>query len=471
MLSLGADKPLAWMGAAAACATLTGRGGTMLSNAWLSKADRQVLSAALGSGMEVCSTRGNDKAYSWGGEIGKGRRPASNRRRVNAMLTIPRRQFLIGSALPALVGAMKARAAEPVDIVVQDGAVQLRSDGLALSPADYARLLGRLADDPGIEADEYSRHGVVASLEARFAALLGKDMAVYLPTGTLANHLALRRLARDGRRVLVQQESHVYNDEGDCAQQLSGLTLVPLAPGRATFTLADVEAELRRVETGRVHTAVGAISIESPVRRIMGEVFDFAEMQKIAAFARERRIGLHLDGARLFLASAYTGISPATCAALFDTVYVSLYKYFNAASGAILAGPRHLLENLYHERRMFGGGLQQVWPDAAVALHYLDGFPDRYARAVAAADALFVALGQHPRCQVARRPAGTNVVRLHVKGADAAALPELLRSRGIMISPAQRPSAAGADFALLTNESLLRRPATQIIREFTEALG
>ena len=169
-------------------------------------------------------------------------------------------------------------------------------------------------------------------------------MAVYLPTGTLANHLALRRLARDGRRVLVQQESHVYNDEGDCAQQLSGLTLVPLAPGRATFTLADVEAELRRVETGRVHTAVGAISIELPVRRIMGEVFDFAEMQKITAFARERRIGLHLDGARLFLASAYTGISPATCAALFDTVYVSLYKYFNAASGAILAGPRHLLE-------------------------------------------------------------------------------------------------------------------------------
>jgi hypothetical protein len=76
LLGLGADKPLAWIGAAAACATLTGRGGTMLSNAWLFKADRQVLSAALGSGMEVCSTRGNDKAYSLGGEIGKGRRPA-----------------------------------------------------------------------------------------------------------------------------------------------------------------------------------------------------------------------------------------------------------------------------------------------------------------------------------------------------------------------------------------------------------
>jgi hypothetical protein len=87
---------------------------------------------------------GNDKAYSWGGEIGKGRRPASNRRRVNAMLTIPRRQFLIGSALPALVSAMKARAAEPADIVVQDGAVQLRSDGSRcrppITPACWAGL-------------------------------------------------------------------------------------------------------------------------------------------------------------------------------------------------------------------------------------------------------------------------------------------------------------------------------------------
>src|SRR4051812_6266563 len=227
-----------------------------------------------------------------GGNREKGAAGGSNCRKGKAMLTISRRPFFIRSGPPAPVGAMKARAAEPVDIVVQDGAVQLRSDGLALSPADYARLLGRLADDPGIEADEYSRHGVVASLEARFAALLGKDMAVYLPTGTLANHLALRRLAREGRRVLVQQESHVYNDEGDCAQQLSGLTLVPLAPGRATFTLADVEAELRRVETGRVHTAGCANSIEWPGGRPPGEVFDFAEMQKIAAFARERRIGL-----------------------------------------------------------------------------------------------------------------------------------------------------------------------------------
>src|SRR5438067_4072917 len=235
-----------------------------------------------------------------------------------------------------------------------DRTVHFRSDGLALPPTEYARLLVQLAEKRGIAADEFSREGVVVELEERMAALLGKEMALFLPSGTLANHLALRLLATRGHRVLVQRESHIYNDTGDCTQELSGLTLIPLAPQRATFTLAEVEDEIARLPEARVSTPVRAISIESPSRRLQGEFFDFTEMQRIAAFAREHRIGLHLDGARLFLAPPYTGIAPPTCAALFDTVYVSLYKYFNAAAGAVLAGPRDLLDNLYHQRRMFG---------------------------------------------------------------------------------------------------------------------
>ena len=124
--------------------------------------------------------------------------------------------------------------------------VQFRSDGLALSPADYAAIAGGARRDRGIEADDYSRGGVVAELEARMAALLGKEAAVFMPTGTLANHLALRLLARRGNASWFRPESHFYNDEGDCAQTLSGLTLVPLAPGRATFSLAEIEAGCRR---------------------------------------------------------------------------------------------------------------------------------------------------------------------------------------------------------------------------------
>lgn len=348
--------------------------------------------------------------------------------------------------------------------------VHFCSDGLRLSPAAYADLLVRLAADPGIIADEFSRDGVVAELEGRMAALLGKETAVFLPSGTLANHLALRLLARRGRRVLVQRESHIYNDSGDCAQELSGLTLIPLAPERATFSLAEVEAEVAGPKDARVSTPVGVISIESPVRRVQGEVFDFAEMQRITAFARQRRIGLHLDGARLFLASAYTGIAPASYAELFDTVYVSLYKYFNAAAGAVLAGPRCLLDELYHQRRMFGGSLRQAWPYAAVALHYLDGFSERFQCAAAATEVLLRALRAHPGCSILRSAAATNVTRLRIAGDAAAALPERLWARGIAIRPAIDVSDERAEFELFTNETILRRPITTIVEAFVDAL-
>ena len=348
--------------------------------------------------------------------------------------------------------------------------VQFCSDGLALSPAEYARLLARLAEQRGIAADDYSRDGVVAELEGRMAALLGTEAAVFMPTGTLANHLALRLLARSSRRVLLQRESPLYNDEGDCAQQLSGLVLVPLAAGRATFTLEDAAAEIAGPPEARVAIPVGAISIETPVRRMAGEAFDFAEMQQICAFAREHGIGLHLDGARLLIESAYTGIAPARYAALFDTVYVSLYKYLNAAAGAILAGPKALLDGLYHQRRMFGGGLPHVWPYAAVALHFLDGFAERFGEAAAAGDKLLAALAAHPRVRVERGTAATNVSRIHVGSETAASLPARLAASGIAIRPARETSPAGASFALHINETILHRPISETVGGFIAAL-
>ena len=335
------------------------------------------------------------------------------------MLASPRRRCQPATSRRCLEEAELRGLAATVSVRAgrwQDCAIHFTSDGLALSPAEYARLLARLAEEDGIAADEFSLGGTVARLEQRMAALLGKETAVFMPSGTLANHLAVRLLAQRGRRVLVQRESHLYADTGDCAQELSGLTLVPLAAERASFTLDEVIAEVARAEAGRVTTPIGAISIESPVRRLSGEVFDHAEMRRITDFARERGIGLHLDGARLFLATPYTGIAPADYAAPFDTVYVSLYKYFNAAGGAVLAGPRHLLDGLYHQRRMFGGGLRQAWPYAAVALHYLDGFAERFARAATAADALFRALGEQPSVRVLRSATSTNVTRLRICG-------------------------------------------------------
>src|SRR6476620_12205389 len=145
------------------------------------------------------------------------------------MALIMRRRSLLATPL----AAFQLRAGNPADRIYAFG------DGVPHTPEEYARLLTELSAK--VEADNFSRGGVVENLEARMASLLGKEAAVWLPTGTIANHLAVRMLSGSKRRVLVQAESHLYNDCGDCAQTLSGLTLIPLSPGKATFTLAQVE--------------------------------------------------------------------------------------------------------------------------------------------------------------------------------------------------------------------------------------
>jgi threonine aldolase len=367
-----------------------------------------------------------------------------------------RRSFL---AAP-LAAAWQIKAAEPEKRVFATG------DGIPHTPAEYAQLLSALTAKGDVKPDSYSLGGVVADLESRMAAMLGKETAVYLPTGTLANHLAVRILAGNRRRVLVQAESHLMNDCGDCANTLSGLHLVPLAPGKATFTLQDVERAAYESGTGRVVTPIGAIQIESPVRRKQGERFDFAEMKKIVAWAREHHIGLHLDGARIFLEAAYSAHPVKEYASLFDTVYVSLYKYFNCGSGAILAGPKSLLADLFQTRRMFGGGLPHVWPFAAIAMHYAEAFEPRFRTAVETAERVLAVLRTDSNFGIESIPNGSNIFRLRVFNVNAPVYKLRLEDTGISV-----PDPVGDWFSLQVNETWNRLPATDIAARFRQALG
>ena len=325
----------------------------------------------------------------------------------------------------------------------------------------------RAAGGPGgIVADEYSRGGAVEALEAQFAALLGKEAAVFMPSGTLANQLAVRRLAGAQRRVIVQEASHLYNDTGDCAQQLSQLTLMPLAPGKATFSWEEAGRVLERTASGRVATEIGVISIESPVRRLHGETFDFDQMRRVSAEARRRGIALHLDGARLFVAAAYGGRPPAEYAELFDTVYVSLWKCFSSGGGAVLAGPKSALSDMYQSRRMFGGALWNAWPYAAVAKHQAEGYLGRLTAAVRVSESLIALLEADPRFGVERVPNGTSLFRLRPRVADLAAYRERLHGRGVDVSPPE-----GDGFWLKINETLAGASSEDLAAAFRAALG
>jgi threonine aldolase len=370
-------------------------------------------------------------------------------------LIMQRRSFL----------AAPLAAAYPLAAAEAEPRIYASGDGIPHSPAEYAQLLATLANTGSLAMDDYSRSGIVEQLETRVAALLGKEAAVWLPTGTLANHLAIRLLAGNRRRVLVQAESHLFNDCGDCAQTLSGLHLVPLAPGRATFTLEDVERAAYDASLGRVETPIGAIQIETPVRRRQGERFDFQEMKKVAAWARAHNAGLHLDGARLLLECAYSGRPVREYAALFDTVYISMYKYFNAASGAILAGPKAQLTGLYHTSRMFGGGLHQVWPFAAVALHYLNGFEPRFRAAMESAERVIAALQTDSNFALERIANGTNIFRLRVFGVNAPVYQNRLENAGIATN-----NPTGDWFHIQVNETWSRLPSAAIADRFRRAL-
>jgi threonine aldolase len=301
----------------------------------------------------------------------------------------------------------------------RDRQVNFWVDGVMPAPHTYATYLQKLTEKDSDLKDRYGVGGAVERLEQKFATLTGKERALYLPSGTMANQLAIHVLSGHASKVLVQELSHVFRDEADAAQVVHGRRLVPLAPDRGCFTVQELEDAVNQIHRGEAfRTQIGVVSIENPVRRAEGEVFDINELRRVCAFARAADIRLHLDGARLHLASEYSGTAIDEYAALFDTVYISLYKYLRAPAGAILCGPETVIERVALLRKVHGGDMYQSWPYAAVALHFLEGFADRFAKARAKADAFFEILEATGRFEVRQVTNGSNIFQLGIGAAD-----------------------------------------------------
>jgi threonine aldolase len=346
--------------------------------------------------------------------------------------------------------------------------VVFRGDGEPHTAQGLIRQLATIEDEVGIVPDSYARGGTVERLEHRFAELLGKEAAVFMPTGTLANHLVIRRLCGVKPRAVVPEQSHLYNDTGDCVPRLSGINLMPLAPGRPYFTLAELHEALQRSVTGRVRSLVGAVMIESPMRRQHGQIMPYADMVEVTRFCKTQGIATHLDGARLYMMAAATGISPQQYASHFDTVYVSLYKYFGAPFGAILAGPGACLNDLYHERRMFGGGLASASLAAALALKGLEGFAERFGAAMARGTDLIDRLNKHKGIKVRRFPHGSNIFPVALDpGVDVETFLAALRRAWIFLFPDE---GSASQLHLTVNTTILRQPNEAILTAFEQAL-
>ncbi len=356
----------------------------------------------------------------------------------------------------------------PVEDPLQDTLVSFGGDGEPKSPRTMLQTLIEFEEESGFEADSYSLGGNVQQVEEKFAELLGKEAAVFMPTGTLANHLAVRMLCGNRSRAIVQEQSHLYQDSGDCVSRLSNINLLPLAKDRPHFTIEELKRAVEDSEQGRVLTPVGALMIESPVRRQEGKVVPFDEMQAITDYCRERGIGTHLDGARLYMMSGATGISVKTYASLFDTVYVSLYKYFGAPFGSVLVGTAEFCDGLYHDRRMFGGGLASANFAAALALKGVEGFEERFNTAMKRATTLFDKLNTLAGIHIGRIVNGSNIFPMELsRDLDLDKFVKILQEQSVSVSVGDPDTRRGT---LRVNTSILKQDVETLFAAFRSAL-
>ena len=284
--------------------------------------------------------------------------------------------------------------------------IKFLGDGEMFEPADYLNILQQAT----IARDSYGAGGSVEALEKKFVEITGKEKAVFMPSGTMANQLAIAVLSGENSKVFVQDTSHVYRDEADAAQTVYQKRLMPLAKDEPFFTAQQLQAAVEAIPNEEVFkTGVGVVSIENPVRRSNGQMVPIEELRKISAYCRANNIKLHLDGARIYMAAAWSGVSIKEYASLFDTIYISLYKYFGAAGGAVLSGDKTVIDEMPHLIKVHGGSMYGNWANAAMALHRLEGFETRMKNTVQKATELFDALNKIPGITIKPLPGGTNI--------------------------------------------------------------
>ncbi len=348
--------------------------------------------------------------------------------------------------------------------------VNFSGDGLNYTPEEYLETLLTMNKENPIQADYYSMGGVTAGLEAEFAKLTGKEKAVFLPTGTMANEVAIKLLAGDRAKIVVPENSHIYRDEADAAFVVHHKRLVPAGEGKSYFDAEELDRVIGYHRQGEVFPSdVGAVAVECPVRRADGTAVPLEVLKGISAYCRDKGYGLHLDGARLHLASAWTGIPIAEYSSFFDTVYISQYKYLNAAFGAVLCGPADIIDRMPVQAKLHGGAVFQTWPAAAMAFHHLQTIADDLARAKKAGEELIGRLNAIDGVMITPVPSGTNVYTLDVADTiDPAKLARvLMEHHNIQL----RVPEGGTPIALKINASLLRRTLAETEGAWTEAVG
>jgi threonine aldolase len=309
--------------------------------------------------------------------------------------------------------------------------IDLRSDTVTKPTDDMRKAMARAE----VGDDVYGEDPTVNRLQDMAAAMLGKRCALFVPSGTMANQLAIRSHTQPGQEIIVESKSHVVRYEQGAAGALAGVQLHWVTGERGIMTAEQVEAAIRPNDPHSITTAL--ICIENTHNAGGGTIYPLSTIEKIRALAVKHGIPMHLDGARLFNAVAATTLPPTVYAQHFETVSLCLSKGLGAPVGSLLiSNDQRLMDRARRFRRMYGGAMRQAGILAAAGIYALERHIARLKTDHDHAKKLARLLQQIPAIQIAPQHVETNIVIFDIvdEHRSPAELVAALKEQGVLIN-------------------------------------
>ena len=306
--------------------------------------------------------------------------------------------------------------------------IDLRSDTVTRPTPEMRQAMAHAE----VGDDVYGEDPTVNELERRAAEVAGKEAALFVPTGTMGNTIAIKLHTHHGQEVICDSRAHILNYELSMMAWFAGCVARAIPTEQGILTWPQIQAEIRPV--GPHAAPTGLIEIENTHNMGGGTVYPLETIREIAHEAHRRGIPVHMDGARVFHAAAAGGVTVAEVVAPVDTVMFCLSKALGAPAGSMLAGPRELIDRGRLYRKRLGGGMRQAGILAAAGLIALNDMPARLPADHANAHWLATHLARLDGVRLDPARVATNIVIADVAGTGwkAPAMSAALRERGVV---------------------------------------
>jgi threonine aldolase len=307
--------------------------------------------------------------------------------------------------------------------------IDLRSDTVTRPTSAMRKVMS----EAEVGDDVFGEDPTVNSLQEKVANLLGKEAALFVPSGTMANQLSIKSHTQPGDEVIIEASSHPYNFEGGAGAALSGIQFQCLKGVRGILDASQIEEAIRPADHHFPVTKL--ICLENTHNRGGGSVYPLEKMAEIHRLTKSKGLLLHLDGARLWNASVATGIKPREYAQWADSVSVCLSKGLGAPIGSLVAGSKPFIDRVHRFRKMFGGGMRQVGIIAAAGIYALNHHLERLKEDHHNAKRLAVGLKEFKGVSIDPKHVETNIVIFDVTntGMTGAQVAEAMKKDGVLI--------------------------------------